>query len=161
MTLTNYRYSFVTRWSLDAPIERLWDELYRPLDWPLWWKGVSSVEQLACGDADGLHSRYRFTMRSRLPYALKFEMETTRLDRPYVIEGSSSGELVGTGIWTLARTTTGTAIRYDWTVEVTKPWMRALSSFARPVFAWNHGVIMRWGLEGLRRRVMTSSQSPA
>src|SRR6476646_3518032 len=107
MTLTNYRYSFVTRWSLDAPIERLWDELYRPLDWPLWWKGVSSVEQLACGDADGLHSRYRFRMRSRLPYALKFEMETTRLERPYVIEGSSSGELVGTGIWTLARTTTG------------------------------------------------------
>jgi hypothetical protein len=38
-------------------------------------------------------------------------------------------------------------------VEVTQPWMRFVAPIARPVFAWNHGVVMRWGHEGLARRL--------
>jgi hypothetical protein len=38
-------------------------------------------------------------------------------------------------------------------VEVTKPWMRALAPLLRPVFTWNHGKVMGWGYEGLRREL--------
>ena len=31
--------------------------------------------------------------------------------------------------------------------------MRALAPGARPIFEWNHDVIMRWGLEGLEDRL--------
>jgi hypothetical protein len=83
----------------------------------------------------------------------------TRVERPTVMQASSSGELVGVGLWTLTRTATGTDVRYDWTVEVTKPWMRALSPVARTIFEWNHNAIMAWGFEGLRTRLTSRAAS--
>jgi hypothetical protein len=146
-------YSFVTHWAVDAPIEAVWAELYRPIDWPQWWRGVLSVDQLESGDATGLGSYYRIVMRSALPYRLGFNVRTTRLVHPTIIEATSDGELSGTGRWTLTPQPVGTAIRYDWNVETTKRWMRALAPVARPIFEWNHDVIMRWGLEGLEDRL--------
>jgi hypothetical protein len=48
----------------------------------------------------------------------------------------------------------GTLVRYDWQVEATKGWMRLLAPLARPMFAWNHDVIIRWGHDGLTRRLL-------
>ena len=45
------------------------------------------------------------------------------------------------------------AVLYDWRVSTTKPWMNALGPVARPVFEYNHDVVMRWGGEGLARRL--------
>lgn len=146
-------YSFVTHWQIDAPIDAVWVELHRPLDWPKWWRGVLSVDQLEPGDASGLGSYYRIVMRSALPYRLSFNVRTTRLVRPTIIEAASDGELRGTGLWTLSAEPAGTAIRYDWNVETTKRWMRALAPVARPVFARNHDVIMQWGRAGLGERL--------
>jgi hypothetical protein len=148
-------YSFVTHWAVDAPIDDVWAELYRPIDWPRWWRGVIAVDQLEAGDAAGLGSYYRIVMRSALPYRLSFNVRTTRLERPTIIEAAADGELEGLGRWTLAAERTGTAIRYDWNVATTKRWMRALAPIARPIFEWNHDVIMRWGLEGLEERLQT------
>jgi hypothetical protein len=92
-------------------------------------------------------------MQSALPYRLTFNVRTVRIERPRVIEVHADGELRGVGCWQLTSTPDGTHVRYDWTVETTKPWMRLLAPVARPVFAWNHRVIMRWGLEGLRGRL--------
>jgi len=36
-------------------------------------------------------------------------------------------------------------------VEVAKPWMRLIAPLARPVFAWNHAMVMDWGRQGLER----------
>ena len=80
-------------------------------------------------------------------------METTRVVPHERLEGRASGELEGTGVWTFAETGGGTDVRYDWTVRTTKPWMNALAPFARPLFAWNHDVVMRWGAEGLARKL--------
>jgi hypothetical protein len=38
-------------------------------------------------------------------------------------------------------------------VRTTKRWMNLLAPFARPVFEYNHDVVMRWGGEGLARRL--------
>ena len=46
-----------------------------------------------------------------------------------------------------------TAVVYDWQVATTKRWMNLLSPIARPVFEYNHDVVMRWGGEGLARRL--------
>lgn len=32
-----------------------------------------------------------------------------------------------------------------------KPWMNWLAPLARPIFEWNHNVLMRWGEKGLKR----------
>ena len=43
----------------------------------------------------------------------------------------------------------GTAAVYEWNVRTARPWMNRLAPVARPLFAWNHDVVMRQGAEGL------------
>ena len=65
------------------------------------------------------------------------------------------GELQGRGLWQLSIESDETIVRYDWNVETTKRWMNLLSPVARPLFEWNHNVVMGWGAEGLERRLGT------
>jgi hypothetical protein len=146
-------YTFVTRWRVEAPVERVWDAIYHSQHWPAWWPGVERVVEVTKGDEDGVGSVRRYTWKSRLPYRLSFEMRTTRVERPWALEGVAQGELQGTGRWRFSCDGDATVVRYDWNVRATKPWMRLLSPIARPVFAWNHDVVMGWGAEGLARRL--------
>jgi len=149
------QYDFVTIWHVDAPVEQVFDALSASEKWPEWWQGVEAVEELAPGDADGVGNLRRYTWKSKLPYRLIFDMRTTRVDRPYVLEGVAEGELDGRGLWTLTPRGNGTEIRYDWRVQTTRLWMNLLAPVAKPIFRWNHDVVMAWGGEGLARRLGT------
>jgi hypothetical protein len=144
-------YRFLTTWLLEAPREQAWDAIEAVERWPEWWRGVVSVEVLERGDEDKVGSRYDVVWRSRLPYPVKFEFRVDRVERPGVMEGRAQGELAGTGRWRLFEHDGVTAVLYEWNVETTKAWMNLLAPVARPVFAWNHDVVMRWGGEGLAR----------
>jgi hypothetical protein len=146
-------YAFVTQWELGAPLAPVWELIAHPMEWPSWWRGVERVVEIEAGDADGLGSLRRYTWRSRLPYRLSFDMRATRIERHAILEGQASGELSGFGRWTFSETGGLTRVRYEWNVEATKAWMRLLAPVARPAFEWNHDVVMRWGLEGLRARL--------
>jgi hypothetical protein len=146
-------YEFVTVWTLDAPIEAVWGEISDSERWPEWWQGVESVVELEKGDERGIGSVRRFTWKSKLPYRLAFDMRTTRIEPLAALEGEAFGELQGKGLWTFTREGGRTVARYDWRVETTKPWMNLLSPVARPLFSWNHDVVMGWGEEGLKRRL--------
>ena len=113
-------------------------------------------EVLSEGDEIGIGQVGRYTWRSRLPYALDFEMTTTRVEKPHLLEGEAKGELAGVGRWRLfEEDAVGdgavTAVVYEWNVHTTKAWMNLLSPIARPVFEWNHDWVMRNGGEGLAR----------
>ncbi|MCA1845443.1 MAG: SRPBCC family protein [Actinobacteria bacterium] len=146
-------YLFLTTWLLDAERERAWDVLQDTLRWPEWWRGVESVDQLEQGDENDVGSRYRIAWRSRLPYPLEFDFNVDEVSRPSVMAGRAVGELTGTGRWRLFEEGDVTAVVYEWNVHTTKPWMNLLAPLARPVFAWNHDVVMRWGGQGLARRL--------
>jgi len=68
---------------------------------------------------------------------------------PSRLEARATGELAGTGRWTLTSADGGTLVRYDWDVRTTRRWMNLLAPAARPVFRWNHDELMREGGEGL------------
>jgi hypothetical protein len=138
---------------VEAPRERTWDVIEDTVGWPQWWRGVVRVDELEPGDADRVGSRYLIEWRSRLPYPLEFEFTVDHVDRPRLMEGRAAGELAGTGRWRLFEEDGVTAVLYEWNVSTTKPWMNRLGRVARPVFAWNHDVVMRWGGEGLARRL--------
>jgi uncharacterized protein YndB with AHSA1/START domain len=146
-------YAFVTRWSFQAPIEQVWKLISEAEHWPEWWPGVEKVEVLEQGKDGDVGSLRRFTWKSKLPYRLRFDMRTTRVERPHVMEGRAEGELDGTGRWELRQEGDWTRVRYDWRVRTTKAWMNVLAPVARPFFAWNHDVVMRWGGEGLAWRL--------
>jgi uncharacterized protein YndB with AHSA1/START domain len=147
------QFNLMTEWRLDAPVERVWPLLTSIEEWPLWWRAVSKVELLKAGDANGLGSIHRITWKTALPYQLTFDTRMTRIEPMSIIEGQASGELDGRGLWTLRPEGERTHVRYDWNVEVTKRWMRVLEPILRPVFAWNHTVVMGWGEEGIRSRL--------
>jgi hypothetical protein len=138
---------------VDAPRERAWEVIDDVASWPEWWRGVVRVEELEAGDAQRVGSRHRIEWRSRLPYPLEFEFTVERTERPQLMEGRAVGELTGTGRWRLFEDGGVTAVLYEWNVHTTKRWMNLMGPIARPVFAWNHDVVMGWGGEGLARRL--------
>ena len=91
------QYRFLTVWDVEAPIERVFEALLHSERWPDWWRGVARVEQLQTGDASGLGDVRRYTFRSRLPYALTFDMCSTLVDPPWRLSGDASGDLRGVG----------------------------------------------------------------
>ena len=144
-------YRFLTTWLLEAERERVWDAIYESERWPEWWKGVLETERLADGDEAGVGQRGRYVWKSKLPYKLEFFMETTRVERPTLLEGQASGELAGVGRWRLFEQDGVTAVVYEWNVHTTKAWMNALAPMARRAFEINHDYVMRNGSEGLAR----------
>jgi Polyketide cyclase / dehydrase and lipid transport len=146
-------YRFLTTWLLEASRHDAWEVLQDPVRWPEWWRGVVRVTQLDGGDADGVGCRYRIAWRSRVPYHLEFDFTVRRVDRPCCMAGEADGELRGSGTWRLYEQDGVTAVVYEWNVDTTKRWMNVLRPVARPVFEYNHDVVMRWGGEGLARRL--------
>ena len=147
------KYEFVTIWRFKSPLAPVWEMIYNSDRWPSWWKGVERVERLKEGDENSIGSIHRYTWKSKLPYRLTFDMELTRVEQMSIIEGKALGELAGKGLWQLSTDGEVTIARYDWQVETTKAWMNLLTPVARPFFKWNHDVVMRWGAEGLARKL--------
>ena len=80
-------------------------------------------------------------------------METTSVEPRTKIEGQATGELEGYGCWRLSHSDGVTHVRYDWRVFANKWWMIWLAPIAKPLFRWNHDVVMDWGRQGLLNRV--------
>lgn len=146
-------YTFLTSWLLETSRADAWEVLQEPLDWPLWWRGVQRVSELDAGDGERVGSRYRIAWRSRIPYELEFDFTVRKVDAPCCMEGATDGDLRGSGRWLLFERDGVTAVLYHWNVDASKPWMRLLGPVGRPVFEYNHNVVMRWGGEGLARRL--------
>ena len=140
-------YEFLTSWLLDAPRENVWEVLQDVERWPEWWRGVERATVLVPDE------RYRVAWRSRVPYELEFEFAVRRAERPRTMEGEASGALAGSGHWRLFEQDGVTAVTYEWKVRTTKRWMNVIGPVARPVFEYNHDTVMRWGGEGLARRL--------
>jgi hypothetical protein len=98
-------------------------------------------------------TRYEIAWRSRIPYDLEFEFTVLDQNPPHAMGGRAAGDLEGTGQWRLFEHAGVTAVTYEWNVRTTKAWMNLVAPLARPVFEYNHDLVMRWGGEGLARRL--------
>jgi uncharacterized membrane protein len=147
-------YEFVSVWNIGAPVEDVWGVINAIETWPEWWRGVLRVTELKAGDGEGVGAVYRSAWKSALPYTLEFDSEIVRIERLRSIEARAFGELEGRGMWQFeSMAGFETRVRYDWRVSAAKRWMAYLSPIARPIFRWNHDVIMNWGEKGLKKRL--------
>jgi hypothetical protein len=80
-------------------------------------------------------------------------MKLTHKDSYRRLEGEAFGELQGKGIWQFEETDGVTFVQYNWQVITTKTWMNIFSPLLKPLFKYNHDVVMRWGAEGLARKL--------
>ncbi len=142
-------YAFLTTWLLESPREPVWAAVHDQAAWPSWWRGVEEAEKVSQGPNGDVGTVSRMVWKSFLPYRVEFEVETTRVEHPTVLEGRARGELEGTGRWRFYEQDGVTAVLYEWNVATTVPWMNALAPLLRPVFEWNHDWVMRRGGEGI------------
>jgi len=143
-------YSFLTTWLLESPREPVFEAIYDQANWPQWWRGVEEAEELRPGhDDNGVGTVARMVWKSLLPYRVGFEVTTTRVEPPHLLEGDAVGELTGVGRWRLYEQQGVTAVLYEWDVHTTKAWMNLMAPVARPVFEWNHDWVMARGGEGI------------
>lgn len=148
------RYHFVTRLRVGARRQRVWEAMLDPVGWPSWWRWLRHVELLQQGDADRRGARYRLTFGTALLYTLSFESTTVRVVAPALLEARASGDLVGSGLWQLDDGADGsTDVTYTWLVETTVRWMNVVGPVARPLFSWNHDLLMRDFATGLTEAV--------
>jgi uncharacterized protein YndB with AHSA1/START domain len=138
-------YRFLTTWLLETERERVWEAIYESERWPEWWHGVLEADKIEEGDEDGVGQYGRYVWKSKLPYKLEFFVRTTKVEKPYLLEGNAEGELAGIGRWRLFEQGGVTAALYEWNVRTTRAWMNLISPLARPVFAVNHDYVMRNG----------------
>jgi Polyketide cyclase / dehydrase and lipid transport len=144
-------YRALTEWQIEAPVDRVWDVLLLSREWPTWWRGFRSVDELEPGDESGIGKVLQQRWRSLLPYTLTLDLEVTALERHHLLEGRASGDMRGLCRWTFEARGTGSVVRFLLDVEPTRAWLNLPLPFARQVFALNFGAIMRWGGEGLAR----------
>ncbi len=146
-------YSFVTTWSIEAPIQSVCEAIYHSQGWPLWWHNVEKVEEIAPGDSRGIGSVRRYTWRGQIPYRLTFDICVIRFEPLLVIEGIASGDVEGRGRWSFATNGTVTTVRYEWRVRTTRIWMNLFALFAKPAITWNHHAVMQQGGMALAKKL--------
>jgi hypothetical protein len=149
--MTNYR--FQTVWWTPAAVDRIWEALANYAAWPTWWRGIQSVEVVRRGDESGVGTVLHQRWRSRIPYTLVFDLEMLRIESRRLLDGRASGDLEGACRWTLIPANGGMEIRFDVDVRTGRWWMNLPVPFAPRIVRANFETIMRWGREGLERRL--------
>jgi uncharacterized protein YndB with AHSA1/START domain len=145
-------YAFLTTWLLESPREPVWEALHDQAGWPSWWRGVEEAKELSRPPGgEDVGTVARMAWKSLLPYRVEFEVTTTRVEHPHLLEGRATGDLEGTGRWRLYEQDGVTAVLYEWNVSTTKPWMNRLAPLLRPAFEWNHDWVMARGGEGIAK----------
>ena len=144
-------YRLLTIWRIEAPLEKVYAAIHDPLRWPDWWPAVQKVEQAAAGDAEGVNSVWRYSWQGKLPYRVGFEVCATRIEKEQSIEGTTRGDLEGTGSWRFSRQGAVSVVRCEWHVRSTRWWMNLTAPVARSMFIRNHALVMAQGGKGLAR----------
>jgi hypothetical protein len=150
------QYHFEDHWDVPFPIERVWDVLSRPKEFPLWWKGVYlSVESLDDSTEPRVGSRVTAIARGWLPYKLRFTIETVALKKPHLIAFKATGDFkTDASRWILTPNSKGAHVVLDWNPIVEKPVVKLLSPLLKPLFRWNH----RWTMERGERQIVEYMQ---
>jgi uncharacterized protein YndB with AHSA1/START domain len=144
------RFHLATNWEFEAPIEAVWERLTDPKSFPEWWPGFERVEVEGDGGV-GTVSRYLV----RGDFGMRFHLETTvvEIHEPQSIRLTSTGGLVGTGVWHLRTSGPTTEVSYIWEVEPSNPVLRLLSRIPalRRRMERSHDGVMSAGGENLAR----------
>jgi hypothetical protein len=136
-------YRFRSVWRVDATAEESFTALAALDDYPAWWPQVRAARP-AGADA------YELTVRSLLPYDLKFVTRQVRRDAAHgVLEAALTGDLDGYTRWTVYPGDGFTRLLFEEEVVANRALLRRLAVVARPAFRANHTLMMHQGRRGL------------
>lgn len=144
------RYSFRTRWIVEASPERCWREVAAVATGRSggWWRSLRvTVPAERVEPGAELHAH----VRAPFGYALRFALRVTAVGPGRTLDAVSLGDLEGRGRVEVHALGSGSELRFEWDVTARRPWMITAGPVLRPVFALGHRIVMRAGERGLRR----------
>lgn len=144
-----WNYYFCEEWRVAAPIERAWAAIRGLEDYPRWWREFVEVKRL--NELDGVGSQISVHAKAALPYHMFFTLETLVEERPTLAVVRVSGDLNGEMRWRFRPDGSGTHLIFDESVRTGKFLLNVFAPLFKPLFAWNHRVMMASGERGLRR----------
>lgn len=151
--MSTNQYSFVTVWKIKAPIKAVWDIICDTENLPTWWKAVVDIKVINRGDENGINFLVEQTWKGVLPYRLSLRAKTIAVDYLKSIEIVATGDVEGFGKWTFTEEGEITIVQYNWDVKTTQKSLSFLALVIKPLLAWNHDEIMRWGALGLANKL--------
>ena len=148
-------YHLVTHWRFSAPVERVWEELSHVSRWPSWWQTWRKASYRGPESQTVPTSIIDNEVKGKLAYSLRFTTTVTRLEAPFLLEFTSSGDTVGTGRLVLEPCEDGTAVVHTWDVATSNPVFNLMGKFAfvRKMIEENHAFVMEDGYRALKRRL--------
>jgi uncharacterized protein YndB with AHSA1/START domain len=135
----------------DLAPDRLWDQIEEVDQFERWWPWLSDFR--IEGDGLSTGSVLFGAVTPPLPYRMRLRVELVDCDRPYAIDATVGGDLVGEARLRLHPAGTGTLADVAWTVEMCQPAMRVASRIGRPVLQWGHDRVVEMTVTGFRRRI--------
>jgi len=146
------RYVFRSEWQLAASPDEVYPALQDVAGYPAWWPQVRSVRQLD-------HETAEVRCCSMLPYDLVFAIRRDVEDPiARVLRAHQTGDLEGWSRWSISAAASRSIVAFDEDVVVRKPLVRRAGLLARPALRFNHGVMMRDGERGRRRRIESGAR---
>lgn len=143
-------YRFKSTWRVEGSVQAVFDGLERLDRYPDWWREVRSVTRLD-------QKRAKVRIKALLPYSLDLVLTRTRADIvDGILEVTMTGDLAGWSRWQITREEGTLRLDFEEVAELMKPSLRRYGALARPVFAFNHWVMMVRGQRGLRRYLRSS-----
>ncbi|NLG95989.1 MAG: hypothetical protein GX491_01380 [Chloroflexi bacterium] len=156
-------YSFVTKWTFDAPVEPVWNILTCFDEYPNWWRGWKESQRISTENGQlcigGMRTN---TVRGFLPYNLRFRTCLSKINPPTYLEIESKGYFLGTGAWELEQKGLVTAVQWTWNVCTADPVLNAIARLPgmKRIMEMNHDYLMRQGYHGVMRQ-LTRPRKPA
>jgi hypothetical protein len=159
------RFVLISRWRMTCSSQPIWDLLTDLESWPSWWPQVRQARLLYQAPAGEAGTRVALTWRSPLGYGFTIDVLNTRRERGddghCEIEGRSSGDLRGQGLWVLEPVRSPAAVgahrqvdvTYRYELELGQRWMRWLAPVLRALFKWSHFAVMEAGAKGMAARL--------
>jgi hypothetical protein len=143
-----WSYYFCEEWWVAASVDRVWAAIRDLEAYPRWWKEFVEVKRL--NDLAGVGSQISVHAKAALPYHMYFNLETIIEERPRLAVVKVRGDLNGEMRWRLETDGAGTHLIFDESVRTGKLLLNVFAPVFKPLFAWNHRVMMASGERGLR-----------
>lgn len=144
------RYRFLTEFELSSSPSAVEEALRDVTGWPTWWRWARRIDLLT-PEHGVVGARYRNWISTPLLYGFVYDTEIVEVGND-LIRLDVSGDLAGSGLFRHRSTPDGGSfLSFEWSVETRKRWMNVLAPLARPVFTWNHHLLMSDFGDGLGR----------
>ena len=125
--------------------------IYRSAEWPGWWKGVQD-EIIQENDAM-VSMGSEIHVEKHVALYIFFWMKLVEKEDRKLLQGIAFGELEGEGTWYFQEENCITKVQYHWNVKTNKAWMNYFAFILKPIFKFNHNIVMRWGAKGLAKKL--------